>query len=636
MKIWKVSADSKHYANMFFTNVVSHGEICSFDGTPKKAEWHPLPIEIWDEFLGRPLGDITGFEARLCFLNEKALNTLLPLVQGHAEILEMDSPTEHRYALYVTRVLDIFDPEHADATYFDEEQYLFAFCNRYAFKNIEQLNGIPIFRLPNSSNINAFVTEEFVQAVEKADLTGLKFELIWDSEEADSNELSEEPAAAPQPVETEPLPELPPKTVLRLQDAKGDKFWQCECSGTELMTNYGKWGASGRYDIKNFETADACRKQAEKLIAAKKKQGYQETADFDESKHGYFSVNGFPQHILTAHPVFRRYCTDAIYYDTAHTYAPFCSSIAAEVQADVEKYAQKTPNYRNDAFGLHYIKYRWELPYLPPIPQQSDDELCADASQSYDDKIGLELMQLADCAIIAAGLTKFRCLGNLEKYEAEQIFRALNRTERLAQLTQDAEVHEIAHMVSVIRHDLERYVNDHYAKQYYSIAIDFDDFYHREIAQFIEKGRAVFGIPAQAAGKALAERVYQITEVILAEGVVSKGIKNANELENILGALLGHAICTGYGWHWKRLGEPEERKDFTGFWTGLDHEMVVPPDEMLSFCPHCLIARILSGSNIGLGGENDNTVLLLYNMLENVDSSMRILNPEKVKYYPIS
>lgn len=433
----------------------------------------------------------------------------------------------------------------------------------------------------------------------------------------------------------EDLPLLPPKTVLRLHDAKGDKLWQCECSGADLMTNYGKWNACGRYDIKHFVTEDACRKQMEKLITSKKKQGYQETADFDESKHGYFSVDGFPQHILTAHPVFRRRCTDAVYYDTEHSYAPFGSSIAVEVQADIEKRIQKFPNYHNGEFGLIYVKLQRNLPYLPPIPQQSDDELCAAAAKSYNGKTGLELMQLADRAVIAAGLAKFRCLGNLEKYEAEQIFRALNRTERLAQLTQDANLQEIAQMVSVIRRDLERYVHDCYSKQYYSIAIDFDDFYYSKIAKFIEKGRSIFGFSEHSTGKALAEQVYQITEEILAKVFVPENIKDTEELANILGALLEHAVCTGYGWHWKRLGEPEEREDFTGFWTGLDHEMVVSPDEMFSFCPCCLLLRILSGNHIGLSGENDNTVLLLYNMLENIGESMHILNPDGLKYAPI-
>ena len=43
------------------------------------------------------------------------------------------------------------------------------------------------------------------------------------------------------------------------------------------------------------------------------------------------------------------------------------------------------------------------------------------------------------------------------------------------------------------------------------------------------------------------------------------------------------------------------------------------------------LLRILSGNNRNVDGTNDNTVLLLYNMLENIDQK-----PEKQKYFPVA
>ena len=40
--------------------------------------------------------------------------------------------------------------------------------------------------------------------------------------------------------------------------------------------------------------------------------------------------------------------------------------------------------------------------------------------------------------------------------------------------------------------------------------------------------------------------------------------------------------------------------------------------------------KIVSGENIGLDGENDNTIILLYNMLANVED-----NPKGMKLIPL-
>ena len=43
------------------------------------------------------------------------------------------------------------------------------------------------------------------------------------------------------------------------------------------------------------------------------------------------------------------------------------------------------------------------------------------------------------------------------------------------------------------------------------------------------------------------------------------------------------------------------------------------------------LLRILQGKNTGLDGKNDNTVLLLYNMLEKID-----LQPEEKTHFPVA
>ena len=88
-----------------------------------------------------------------------------------------------------------------------------------------------------------------------------------------------------------------------------------------------------------------------------------------------------------------------------------------------------------------------------------------------------------------------------------------------------------------------------------------------------------------------------------------------------LGVLFGHALCVGQQWKWKALGENAGNASFC----------VVSPGDYFSNAPMPYLLRILFGNNRNVDGTNDNTVLLLYNMLENIDRK-----PEKQKYFPVA
>jgi predicted DNA-binding WGR domain protein len=76
--------------------------------------------------------------------------------------------------------------------------------------------------------------------------------------------------------------------VYRFQDGKSDKFWRTEWDGADFAMNYGKTGTSGKYQIREFDGAEKCGKEARKLIASKTKKGYQLYAGFDADGHFYF------------------------------------------------------------------------------------------------------------------------------------------------------------------------------------------------------------------------------------------------------------------------------------------------------------------------------------------------------------
>jgi hypothetical protein len=77
-----------------------------------------------------------------------------------------------------------------------------------------------------------------------------------------------------------------------------------------------------------------------------------------------------------------------------------------------------------------------------------------------------------------------------------------------------------------------------------------------------------------------------------------------------LGAVWGKMVEKEYGWSWKHL-------NFGGKVQGI---YLVSPKEYYSIPPLYFLDKILAGNNPGLDGNNDNTVLLLFNMLDGVEN----------------
>ena len=97
-------------------------QILSLGGTAEITEWKPIKTEIMDKEHDQISGDIAGFMSCEFFLTERAMNILVPFIGDFAEFFPVDSPTDHRYLLHITKVPDVFDVENAEASYFHAEK----------------------------------------------------------------------------------------------------------------------------------------------------------------------------------------------------------------------------------------------------------------------------------------------------------------------------------------------------------------------------------------------------------------------------------------------------------------------------------------------------------------------------------
>ncbi|MBQ6094383.1 MAG: hypothetical protein IJL09_03195 [Lachnospiraceae bacterium] len=129
---------------------------------------------------------------------------------------------------------------------------------------------------------------------------------------------------------------------------------------------------------------------------------------------------------------------------------------------------------------------------------------------------------------------------------------------------------------------------------------DLDDEVMSEINSVISYARKVFWIPKSSNGRDLATRVRKAVDKVINTGRYPRQYEDIEDVAVALGCLFGEALVTGYGWKWKAVGKSAEDAVFS----------VVSPDE--NFVNPCMVylQKILKG-------ENENTTLLLYNMIEN-------------------
>jgi predicted DNA-binding WGR domain protein len=74
---------------------------------------------------------------------------------------------------------------------------------------------------------------------------------------------------------------------LEFEEGNSSKFWRARVEGKTLYVNYGKIGANGQTQVKDFPSADVATSEYEKLVREKRKKGYHDAggaADVDDDE----------------------------------------------------------------------------------------------------------------------------------------------------------------------------------------------------------------------------------------------------------------------------------------------------------------------------------------------------------------
>lgn len=127
------------------------------------------------------------------------------------------------------------------------------------------------------------------------------------------------------------------------------------------------------------------------------------------------------------------------------------------------------------------------------------------------------------------------------------------------------------------------------------------------LLEFCGDGIRLIGLPGNMEPVKRADQVMQYVDKLLEEKLTDN--QKIGELAISLGTLWGYAVAEEYEWNWMVLEDQE--KGYQGFY-------LVSPSERFCCPVYQYFFKIISGQNL-IRGENDNTILLLFNMISKIE-----------------
>lgn len=178
MRVWHLDFELDEYDNLIPANELTIDEIQTFDGRSKIKDWEPLLVKKMEDM---ELSNAPGFYSHIPVLDKGALEAVKDLIEDATEILPLIYDNNEFYALNIIKVLKCIDYEKSKYKTFGDGKRIMRFI-KYEFLE-DVIRGKHIFKLTDEPLRKPFVSEEFRQRVLNNNLTGFKFELVWDSED---------------------------------------------------------------------------------------------------------------------------------------------------------------------------------------------------------------------------------------------------------------------------------------------------------------------------------------------------------------------------------------------------------------------------------------------------------------------
>ena len=144
------------------------------------AEWTPPVAEIIPAPSGSPkLPDHPYLIAHVPCFSATAVQSLFGSLRAHGRLWPVQTPQGAFYAYQVTRVVAALDVDASSfLRYPDGNVFL---ITSHVFRR-DPVAGATIFRMPYQHVSATYVTQQFVETVQRTQLTGFTFHQVWDGE----------------------------------------------------------------------------------------------------------------------------------------------------------------------------------------------------------------------------------------------------------------------------------------------------------------------------------------------------------------------------------------------------------------------------------------------------------------------
>jgi len=190
------------------------------------------------------------------------------------------------------------------------------------------------------------------------------------------------------------------------------------------------------------------------------KKGYQEFPEFDRDNHYYFDDEECGLHILTSHINFRKYFTDEFYYDCSDEEAPFGSDEGNDALYELQEAIQKKKKINFFDFPKVIIEKIWEMDYLSPDVEKTDEELKEQAKTKYNGLLGDQIILQSDQVILAVTFGQAKITGKIDSDLLELALKSLTRMDRLNRLIWNWDKEEATYYIETMRKDLIKFKED--------------------------------------------------------------------------------------------------------------------------------------------------------------------------------
>ena len=179
MEVLKLRADENAYQTIVPVNESDWEYFEPLDGRPVRGQWRPVPVEFLREKprdWKKPKGDFPSLATHVPVFSRRALDELREFLEPSGELLPLVCDEGDYWAHNVTLVLDALDVGASAVRRFSSGRVMD--IDTYVFR-ADRLENAVVFKLPETTRMDVFVTRSFVDRVGMSGLEGFLFLPVW-------------------------------------------------------------------------------------------------------------------------------------------------------------------------------------------------------------------------------------------------------------------------------------------------------------------------------------------------------------------------------------------------------------------------------------------------------------------------